>query len=104
MEPLSIKLGVKDPERPVPQLIFERLKGRVVAALVDGEATLKELQVVTLGKPDGSDFHSEERRPTLPLVVLGQSIALCDQRNNRCTRNAAMERMRAMGKEGLEGI
>jgi len=76
MEPLSIKLGVKDPERPVPQLTFERLKGRVVAALVDGEATLKELQVVSLGKPDDYELRLMPLNADFsPIVVQANSTA-----------------------------
>lgn len=45
-EPLNIRMGVKDPQNPVPRLAFERLNGRVVAALVDNEATLKQLTVI----------------------------------------------------------
>ena len=45
-DPLHIHLDVKDPKNPVPKLIFERLNGRVVAALVDNESTLKQLKII----------------------------------------------------------
>jgi SOS-response transcriptional repressor LexA len=47
LEPLSIRMGVLDREHPTPRLTFERLNGRVVAALVDEEATLKKLEIVS---------------------------------------------------------
>jgi hypothetical protein len=54
LEPLQLHLGPKDPERPAvpvpitaPQLLFERLQGRIVAALLDGEATLKVLHIAS---------------------------------------------------------
>jgi len=76
MEPLSIQLGVKDPENPVPQLTFERLKGRVLAALVDGEATLKELQVVSLGKPDDYELRLMPLNSEFsPIVIRPDSTA-----------------------------
>jgi SOS-response transcriptional repressor LexA len=45
-ERLNIHIGIKDPSNPAPPLAFERLNGRVVAALIDGEATLKQLKLV----------------------------------------------------------
>jgi len=45
---LDIRMGIKDPKNPVPALTFERLNGRTVAALIDNEATLKQLKVVRL--------------------------------------------------------
>ena len=63
LEPLNIRLGVKDPTRPVPMLMFERLNGRIVAAVIDNESTLKQLKVVGEGekyalllKPLNPDF------------------------------------------------
>lgn len=45
-EPLDIRMGPKDWDNPIPRLAFERLNGRVVAALVENEATLKQLKVI----------------------------------------------------------
>lgn len=47
LEPLSIHIGVLDRQNPTPRLTFERLNGRVVAALVNDEATLKRLEIVS---------------------------------------------------------
>jgi SOS-response transcriptional repressor LexA len=48
-ERMSLHIGVKDPENPAPSLMFERLNGRVVAVLIDGEATMKQLKLVGNG-------------------------------------------------------
>jgi SOS-response transcriptional repressor LexA len=49
-ERLDIDIGVKDPEKPIPSLTFERLNGRIVAVLIDGEATMKQLKLVGNGE------------------------------------------------------
>jgi SOS-response transcriptional repressor LexA len=54
LEPLDIFIGQKNPERPAPGLLFEKLHGRIVSALVDGEATLKALEYVP--KKGSDDF------------------------------------------------
>jgi SOS-response transcriptional repressor LexA len=69
LEPLAIKLGVKDPANPVPRLTFERLHNRVVAAIVDGEATLKLLKLVPRAKPGKSDDYE------LHLVPLNEAYS-----------------------------
>jgi SOS-response transcriptional repressor LexA len=51
LEPLELHLGPLDPERPAPRLMFERLNGRIVAALLDGETTLKVLAVTPKTHP-----------------------------------------------------
>ena len=72
LEPLSIRLSVKDPERPVPRLTFERLNNRVVAALVDGEATLKQLKIVPMGKTkDNYELHLMPMNPEYSPIVIG---------------------------------
>lgn len=45
LDSLDIHLGPKDWKNPAPRLMFERLHGRIVAALVEGEATLKVLKL-----------------------------------------------------------
>lgn len=79
LEPLSIKLGAKDPANPVPRLTFERLNNRVVAALVDGEATLKLLKLVPKpksNKPDDYEIHLVPMNAEYsPLVVGPDSTA-----------------------------
>ena len=71
LEPLSIRLGIKDPKNVVPRLTFERLDGHVVAALVDGEATLKQLKVVTLSGPDDYELHLVPFNPEYEPIVIG---------------------------------
>ena len=71
LEPLSIRLGIKDPERPTPRMTFERINGRVVAAMVDGEATLKQLAIKPLGKHDDYELHLMPLNPEYSPVVIG---------------------------------
>lgn len=72
LEPLSIHMGVKDPERPVPRLTFERLNNRVVAAMVDGESTLKQLKIVPMGKSkDNYELHLMPLNPEYTPIVIG---------------------------------
>jgi SOS-response transcriptional repressor LexA len=71
LEPLSIRLGVKDPAQPVPRLTFERINHRVVAALVDGEATLKELSIKSIGKRDEYELHLLPINPEYSPIVIG---------------------------------
>lgn len=79
LEPLAIKLGVKDPANPVPRMTFERLNNRVVAALIDGEATLKLLKLVPKPKPNKPDDYEIHLVPMnanyTPLVVGPDSTA-----------------------------
>jgi SOS-response transcriptional repressor LexA len=51
LEPLDLHLGPLDHDNPAPQLLFERLNGRIVAALLDGETTLKVLSVTPKKSP-----------------------------------------------------
>jgi SOS-response transcriptional repressor LexA len=51
LERLDVHIGPKEPARPAPKLLFERLHGRIVAALIDGESTLKVLHLTE--KPGG---------------------------------------------------
>ncbi len=72
LEPLSIRLSVKDPQRPVPRQTFERLDGRVVAALVDEEATLKQLRIEKLSKkPDDYELHLVPLNPEFQSITIG---------------------------------
>jgi len=73
LEPLSIRLGIKDPERPMPRLTFERINGRVVAVMVDGEASLKQLLIKSLRNPDDYELHLLPLNPEYSPVVLGQN-------------------------------
>lgn len=50
LEPLGYGIGPKDPENPAPKSYFDRLHGRIVAVVHNGDATLKLLQVEALGK------------------------------------------------------
>lgn len=50
----GLGFGYKDFERPAPRWEFERNSGRIVAALIDGESSLKVLKVIP--KPDSQDF------------------------------------------------
>ena len=76
LEPLSIRLGIKDPARPVPRLTFERINDRVVAAMVDGEATLKKLSIKPLGKRDDYELHLLPMNPEYsPIVIKPDSTA-----------------------------
>jgi SOS-response transcriptional repressor LexA len=71
LEPLSIRLGIKDPDHPTPRLTFERINDRVVAAMVDGEATLKKLSIKPLGKKDDYELHLLPLNPEYSPVVIG---------------------------------
>ena len=76
LEPLTLKLGVKNPANIVPRLTFERFNGRVVAALVDGEATLKTLTIKPLGTRDDYELHLLPVNPEYsPIVVRADSTA-----------------------------
>jgi len=54
LEKLELGFGYKDLNRPAPRKDFERYNGRIVAALVDGDAQLKALKVIP--KKDSQDF------------------------------------------------
>jgi SOS-response transcriptional repressor LexA len=76
LEPLSIQLGIKNVERPVPRLTFERINNRVVAAMVDGEATLKKLSIKSVGKRDDYELHLLPLNPEYSPIIIGpNSIA-----------------------------
>ena len=76
LEPLSIRLGIKDPARPAPRLTFERINNRVVAAMVDGEATLKKLVIKSLGKRDDYELHLMPLNTEYaPIVIQADSTA-----------------------------
>lgn len=71
LEPLDIRIGVKNPEQPTPRLTFERINERVVAAMVDGETTLKKLSIKSLGKRDDYELHLLPLNPEYSPVVVG---------------------------------
>ena len=71
LEPLAIRLGIKDPNKPVPRLTFERINNRVVAAMVDGEATLKKLVIKPLGKRDDYELHLMPLNAEYSPIVIG---------------------------------
>jgi SOS-response transcriptional repressor LexA len=74
LEPLGIRMGVKDDENPTPRLTFERLNNRVVAALVDGEATLKQLKIMPRGgksKADDYELHLMPLNADYSPIVIG---------------------------------
>jgi len=56
LEKLEFHLGVKDPARPAPKLTFERLDGRIVAVLLNGDATLKLLRIKSLEGKDNYEL------------------------------------------------
>jgi len=56
LEKLEFHLGIKDPARPVPKLTFERLDGRIVAVLLNGDATLKVLRIKSLEGKDNYEL------------------------------------------------
>lgn len=72
LEALSIQMGIKDPTNPVPRLTFERLNNRIVAAMVDGESTLKQLKIVSVGKAkDDYELHLIPLNPEYSPIVIG---------------------------------
>ena len=76
LEPLTLKLGIRNFHHIVPRLTFERLNGRVVAALVDGEATLKTLTIKPMGARDDYELHLLPTNPEYsPIVVRADSTA-----------------------------
>jgi len=70
-ERLNIYLGVKDPENPVPPLTFERLNGRIVAVIIDGEATLKQLKVA--GDGESYALHLKSFNPEFRTITIRAS-------------------------------
>jgi transcriptional regulator with XRE-family HTH domain len=45
LKPLHIKMGIKGPEQHTPRATFDSLDGRCVAVLLNGETTVKKLEV-----------------------------------------------------------
>jgi len=83
LEKLEFHLGIKDHARPVPKLTFERLDGRIVAVLLNGDATLKQLRIKSLdGKdnyelklvPCNDEFQTITVQPTDEVVFQGVAI------------------------------
>jgi SOS-response transcriptional repressor LexA len=83
LEKLEFHLGIKDPARPVPKLTFERLDGRIVAVLLNGDATLKQLRIKSLeGKdnyelklvPFNDEFQTITVQPSDEVVFQGVAI------------------------------
>jgi SOS-response transcriptional repressor LexA len=79
LEPLSIRLGIKDAKQPVPRLTFERINHRIVAALVDGEATLKKLVIKSGGKRDEYELQLLPTNPEYSPIVIGPDTTACFQ-------------------------
>jgi SOS-response transcriptional repressor LexA len=86
LEKLELGFGYKDLERPAPRKDFERFNGRIVAALVDGDAQLKALKVIP--KKDSLDFdlYLVSLNPAFPeryiqpdecLQIQGVTVASC---------------------------
>jgi SOS-response transcriptional repressor LexA len=75
LEKLNLGFGYKDLDRPAPRKDFERYNGRIVAALVDGDAQLKALKVIP--KKDSLDFD-------LYLVSLNTTFAERYIQPNEC--------------------
>lgn len=66
----QIGLPVKDPSRPTPRATFDALAGRSVAVLVNGEATLKRLEIEPI---KGGDYllHFKPINPEYPTITIG---------------------------------
>lgn len=56
LEKLDYHLGFKDKSNPVPKLTFERLDGRIIAVLLNGDATLKLLRIKSLEGKDNYEL------------------------------------------------
>jgi SOS-response transcriptional repressor LexA len=56
LERFEFHLGIKDWGNPVPKLTFERLDGRIVAVLFNGDATLKLLRIKSLEGKDNYEL------------------------------------------------
>jgi SOS-response transcriptional repressor LexA len=54
LEQIGLGFGYKNPESPAPRASYELYNGRIVAALIDGESSLKVLKLVP--KKDSMDF------------------------------------------------
>jgi len=70
LEPLDLHLGPKDPQRPAPKLLFERLHGRIVAVLLDNESTLKVLRVTPKAEDNDYDLHLVPINPAYPEIFI----------------------------------
>jgi len=70
LEPLDLHLGPKDPNRPAPKLLFERLHGRIVAVLLDNDSTLKVLRVTPKPGTNDYDLHLVPINPTYPEIYI----------------------------------
>lgn len=83
LEPLEIHIGPKDPKRPAPRFLFERLHHRMIAALLDGDSTLKVLRFTpTQGEdydlhlvPHNSEFPTCYVKPTSEFRIQGVVVA-----------------------------
>ena len=69
LRPLQIHLPIKDPKNPVPRATFDALVGRCVAVLLNGEATLKKLDIEHL---KGGDYflHLRPINPDYPVITV----------------------------------
>ena len=71
LKPLNIFLPIKDPERLTPRATFDALKGRVVAVLVNNEATLKKLDITPDDRLPGDYFlHLRPLNPAYPDITI----------------------------------
>lgn len=72
LKPINRGLPVKDPERITPRASFDALSGRTVAALVNGEATLKRLEIEQGAKGDYL-LHLKPLNPDFPTITIGDN-------------------------------
>lgn len=69
LRPLSIPLPIKDPKKLTPRATFDALHGRTVAVLLNGEATLKVLEVEPV--KDGDYFlHLRPINPAYQTITV----------------------------------
>jgi len=78
LKPLHVGLPVKDPNRITPRAMVDALAGRSVAVLVNGEATLKTLEIEPLQKGDYL-LHLKPMNPEYPTITIGDNDTLIFQ-------------------------
>jgi len=78
LKPLHVGLPVKDPNRITPRAMVDALAGRSVAVLVNGEATLKTLEIEPLQKGDYL-LHLKPMNPEYPTITIGENDTIVFQ-------------------------
>jgi SOS-response transcriptional repressor LexA len=78
LKPLHVGLPVKDPLRITPRAVVDALAGRSVAVLVNGEATLKKLEIEP--RPGGDYMlHLKPINPDYPTITIGDNDSVLFQ-------------------------